>query len=194
REFDVRGQKPTHHRAGTAPGWANPQSLHACCHPAPDAPPRQEMPSQFRPNRRSGCDRARRGVPPKRAVFGQGHSLKIPTVSYAHLRFGASAERASEEAFRAPQVAEASDIGKRKREPKLVLVAHVGEGKAPVLDIESAAVPVVRQLGRPILQLRDTRIQTHGDCATKPPLILVTVAEHSPVLVELHVSGRTASG
>src|SRR2546430_2389689 len=58
----------------------------------------------------------------------------------------------SEQPFLALQVAKRSYVGQRKSEAVLVLIADRTQREAPVFKVQAAAVPVVRGLGRRVLQ------------------------------------------
>ena len=65
----------------------------------------------------------------------------------------------SKESFLAFQIPKRTDVRQREGKSILVLIPHGAQGKSPVFETETAAIPVVRCLCRSILDKAESRVE-----------------------------------
>src|SRR5579863_6038751 len=83
-----------------------------------------------------------------------------------------------------PQAAEAADVCQREGEAKKILVAHVGDRIAAILQSHAAAIPVVRTLRAHKLQSFALRVETETAGCTEAALIALAISQGGTKLVE----------
>src|SRR5262249_46807133 len=84
------------------------------------------------------------------------------------------------------------NVGKREIEAILVFIANRSERKPPILDADSATIPVVRGLYGRVLQKPDVDVIAHAGRSAEAALIGMAVAEQHAKLVELSRRARGA--
>ena len=89
-----------------------------------------------------------------------------------------------EESFLTPQIPKSADIGEDKGEAKLIFVAHRTQSKAPVFHVRSAAIPIVRDLRRSVLQKAEVGVESDIGGTAEAALTRRTVSQQNAELIE----------
>src|SRR5258708_36886930 len=82
------------------------------------------------------------------------------------------------------QVSESTNVGQREGKAELIFVAYRSQSEAAVFDVHSAAVPVVGQLPRTVLDLVQVCIKTQIYRAAESPFVGAAITEDSAELIK----------
>src|SRR5208282_2502469 len=83
------------------------------------------------------------------------------------------------------EVAERANVRQRKRETIFIFVTHRSQGKAPILQVQTATVPGITRLRRRVLQRAIVRVKTEAAGGAQAALVELTVAKQHPKLLEI---------
>src|SRR5579859_44268 len=95
------------------------------------------------------------------------------------------AAQSSVQAFLSPQVSERTDVGQSEREAEKILIPHVGNCVAAVLERNSATIPVIGRLAASELQLPEFGIKANAASRTESPARKAAITQRNAKLLKL---------